>query len=837
VTLLTGAEAFDELQARLSGSSTADPGAQFEVEPFSRLGAALLGAAGDAIPDRADLAALIRHSLRHWGASTRTNPSLKVSRRRYPDLGQREFARHGLQAHAVGEYFLVKALPWRPSWLTAVPDEGVDHEAVAGVALRPDFAVEADPFFRDALGYPEYRSPAQRAALRAVVDAPAGSTLAVVLPTGEGKSACFYTAGRVGWLDRGQAKGTLLVVTPTVALALDHERNASAFGFSAPRLAFQAGEPDNHGLIERLRDGSQGILFASPEAALGPLLHGLRDAAASGLLSALVVDEAHLVDAWGGVFRPDFQLLSGLFRELIDASPDPKPRSLLLTATLTATAASVLRALFVPSGQPLPVCAAPTMRPEHSYWCPGFVDSAGQEAMIDEAVAQLPRPLILYATSKSDVIRHYSRLVGSGYKRIGWMTGDSAAEDRRRLLERWAAGTCDIVVATSAFGLGVNNSTVRAVVHACVPEGIDRFYQEVGRSGRDGRAAISLLIPTLNNLREGEGLARQKLISPAKGHARWDQMFMTGTYREGGGADTQLDLEFDVAPGADPDRIDMLNEQSTKWNLRVVSMMAIARLISIRRAPSWVRGEGGQKAVLTVAIEDPQHRDSDWFEASVRAYRLRVAQGARRSMQLMAGYVRGEVCIGDAVAEQYRVGSDVTGTADVSVRGSCPGCPACRGGPAPAMASRPFAPPHPWPARRLPPALDEILGPDGRLVVLYSSTFLPIDRPSRERRRVALQRLTMGTFRAVRMEDGVTISPDELQRNCDGWPLFFAPDPIAGGPLPPGPTIIIHAGRASRVELEDWPADIPLVVFATSIDDRYSGTVRQICDLEDFLLR
>ena len=122
----------------------------------------------------------------------------------------------------------------------------------------------------------------------------------------------------------------------------------------------------------------------------------------------------------------------------------------------------------------------------------------------------------------------------------------------------------------------MSNAEVRAVVHACVPEGVDRFYQEVGRSGRDGRAALSLLVPTYRNLEEGPEPRRQKLITTPKGAARWKQMFLTGTHSKSASGEDVLEMEFDVAPGADPDRIDMRNEQSTTWNLRVVAMMAIA---------------------------------------------------------------------------------------------------------------------------------------------------------------------------------------------------------------------------------------------------------------------
>ena len=86
----------------------------------------------------------------------------------------------------------------------------------------------------------------------------------------------------------------------------------------------------------------------------------------------------------------------------------------------------------------MPIVAAPTVRPEHEYWTPGIVSQEEQEQFLDEAVACLPRPLIVYATTHPDVDRHFARLRNAGYRRIGWMTGDSTTEERSRLLRRGA---------------------------------------------------------------------------------------------------------------------------------------------------------------------------------------------------------------------------------------------------------------------------------------------------------------------------------------------------------------------------------------------------------------
>src|SRR5262249_42263809 len=138
-----------------------------------------------------------------------------------------------------------------------------------------------------------------------------------------------------------------LVIVPTVALAYDHE--SSCRRHPDEMLAYIGGkDTDRQEVIRgRLRNAQQGLCFAAPEAACKSLRPCLRQAAEAGRLKAIVIDEAHLVDAWGTGFRSDFQVLSGLRTELIECSPpDRAPRTILLSATLTPETLATLKALF-----------------------------------------------------------------------------------------------------------------------------------------------------------------------------------------------------------------------------------------------------------------------------------------------------------------------------------------------------------------------------------------------------------------------------------------------------------------------------------------------------------
>jgi superfamily II DNA helicase RecQ len=220
--------------------------------------------------------------------------------------------------------------------------EGVDARAAAEVRCRffEGQQVTGDPLLKS-VKRDFYRSVGQRAAVRTALSTPPGGTTVIALPTGEGKSLIFQLAHTVGFVG---SKGTdgrsvTLVIVPTVALGVNHQIEAVSICGLAPPLAYQGGnDVSNAQIAKQVTDGTQGLCFASPEAACGALRGALRKAAEGGYLRAMVIDEAHLVDQWGTGFRTEFQELSGLRRELLAAAPpEQRMRTLLLSATLTST--------------------------------------------------------------------------------------------------------------------------------------------------------------------------------------------------------------------------------------------------------------------------------------------------------------------------------------------------------------------------------------------------------------------------------------------------------------------------------------------------------------------
>lgn len=422
---LDGHDAFEALARDLAGAAPAEGWSALSTS-VERLRYALIEE-----PQRAsklDLAVLLRQVIRYEYArrAYAVSPSILVKHPRFS--GFNAWERVGLKAQTSAAGVLVTALAWKPDWLDQINnDKGVDAFAASETILRNfnESGSDGDPFLKS-VGRTSYRSSGQRAAVRAALSTPVGGTLVVALPTGEGKSMIFQLAQSIGFVGAPQAegRGVTLVVVPTVALGVNHEQEAvEVCGLSKP-LAFQGGNDDqNSRIAERIADGSQGLCFASPEAACGRLRDSLSRAAEGGYLRALVVDEAHLVDQWGTGFRTEFQELSGLRRELIAAArTDQRMRTLLLSATLTESSLETLRVLFGTDGA-FESIAAVQLRPEPDYW---IAPVTGEQARIDrvmEALHHAPRPAVLYVTRVRDAEAWYSRLVTAEFKRIRKLHG------------------------------------------------------------------------------------------------------------------------------------------------------------------------------------------------------------------------------------------------------------------------------------------------------------------------------------------------------------------------------------------------------------------------------
>ncbi len=482
---------------------------------------------------------------------------------------------------------------WSPDWLPVADAEAVE-EATSERERRADLRIPIDGAARAFLPkeFVFYQTPGQREAVRSVFLTPYGSSVVVNLPTGTGKTLAFQLPA----LRHRADGGLVLVVVPTIALARDQETRFRELLPEAERdvvLAYHTGlSPEQRRTLRQgVAVGGIPILFTSPEAALGVLRNPLHQAARSGRLRIFAIDEAHVVAQWGESFRPDFQALAGLRVDLADAARangHKAFRTLLLSATLNDEAVETLARLFpsIPSieegstSRPVEIVSEVSLRPEPAYLVAASESAEQQSSRVLEAIRFLPRPLLLYTTLRADAPEWARKFRGLGLERVRVVVGgDMSTEVGESTLRDWRDGRVDIVVATSAFGLGMDHADVRSVAHACLPESVDRYYQEVGRSGRDGRASVGLMVWQPKDLKTAKRLAEETIIGEERAFERWQSLWNHPRRRTIG--DLQLVPIDAVPPG-----YTVSSENNVQWNRRTLGLMVSAGLIEYAAPPA-----------------------------------------------------------------------------------------------------------------------------------------------------------------------------------------------------------------------------------------------------------
>ena len=298
----------------------------------------------------------------------------------------------------------------------------------------------------------------------------AGQSTLAVMPTGAGKSLTYQ-------LPAVMQKGTCVVISPLIALMHDQLRSATANGIRAAALT--SADADREQTIERFRAGELDLLYAAPERASQS---HFRDLLSRSPVCLFAIDEAHCVSEWGHDFRPDYRLL----RPLMDAFPDV-PR-LALTATADAhTRADILAQLGIPIDG---LIIAGFDRPNIRYAITSR-DSPAQQ--IKRLMEENPGPGIVYAPTRAGVERMAEALSATGRRVLPYHAG-LPAEVRAANQAAFVASEDMVMVATIAFGMGIDKPDVRFVAHAGLPKSIEAYYQETGRAGRDGDAAQAILL-------------------------------------------------------------------------------------------------------------------------------------------------------------------------------------------------------------------------------------------------------------------------------------------------------------------------------------------------------
>lgn len=435
------------------------------------------------------------------------------------------------------------------------------------------YQLKTNGFIKRVTGFDYFKSMEQKLCVYGGLNTPDGFTTLISMPTGGGKSLVTQSLGY-------ENEGLSIVVVPTVSLAIDQVRVAKKNIKIAKEneiLCYYSGIKNFADISKSIKNQTAKLLFISPEALIKneQFQQIINEANASNYIKNIIIDEAHIVVSWGNYFRIDYQCLGPWRKELLKVNP--AIRTFLLSATYRDDTVTTLKNMFTNDDRWIEI-RCDSLRREPRYILEKTKSFYAKKEKVFELVDKLPRPMIIYVNAPYQAKKWKEMLEKRGYSDLKMFTGETKSEERRELIEAWANNEFDLMIATSAFGVGVDKPDVRTVMHLYVPENPDSYYQELGRGGRDGLPSISVMCIDDEDINEGSNHIT-KVLTKDTFWGRWWSMYTNPSNQWQSGL---IAIMASTKPNYNKiNYFEEGNETDEKWNINVLLLLSRYQLIEI----------------------------------------------------------------------------------------------------------------------------------------------------------------------------------------------------------------------------------------------------------------
>ena len=514
---------------------------------------------------KSDYLSVIREFLMAYKAEVRINDSGLVDNNQF-----------GLKYNSEsGKYYSVYDIPQEIKYKQFVEDAFINTTTEVK-KTESRYNLQLNRFLKDLTGnkYVYFKSFEQKLCIYGALFTPASYTTLISMPTGGGKSLITQALSY-------EKKGLTIVIIPTTSLALDQERAATnniKISKENEIFSYRSGADNITQIRDAIKKQTARLLFISPEALLKneSFREIIDEANALHYIKNIIIDEAHIVVAWGDFFRVDYQCLGPWRRDLMKKNPEI--RTFLLSATFTDRTVDALKKMFSSNDKYLEI-RCDSLRKEPRFSLIRVKNKTEKENMILELVNKLPKPMILYVNSPYDAEEWRRFFRKKNYYNIKTYTGETGFSDRRTLIDDWTNNQYEIMIATCAFGVGVNKPDIRTVIHLYLPESPDAYYQELGRGGRDGLPCLSIMCITDDDIKKAFNHVG-KVLTTEKLDGRWWSMYYNHPKGAGGGKDIVL-LASTKPNYSKENYFEEGNDTDQKWNINALLLLNRHGIIKI----------------------------------------------------------------------------------------------------------------------------------------------------------------------------------------------------------------------------------------------------------------